>query len=112
MIITEPEDIIDLPLILSTTPSTPPPPTPNSNYLVDERIMFGWYPTLDSEGLYTNGVGELINVGRTVFVNLTTVAEKTSLFKYLDIVTVGVPQAIFINYPIADVSIPTNMESF
>lgn len=35
--------------------------TPNSNYLLDDKIMFGWYPGPESD--------EILETKRDVFVN-------------------------------------------
>ena len=43
------------------------PPTPNSNYLLDDRIMFGWYPGgPDSNGNYSNNITDILSIGRDV----------------------------------------------
>lgn len=88
-------------------------PTPNSNYLINDKIMFGWYPTdPKSHGIYSNNIEHLISTGRNVFINLTTRDERSFLYKYMDVVASKSQNPIFIHYEIEDSKIPTDMKSF
>lgn len=83
-------------------------PTPNANYVLDERIMFGWYPCHNDQ----NNIRDLINTGRNVFVNLTTAEEIDELYHYGWEVLKSVPNPTMIYYPIQDCSLPTDLESY
>lgn len=87
-------------------------PTPNSNYLLDERIIFGWYPTPHSNGLFSNNILDLLKSGRDVFVNLTTFREKNSLYDYQPTVRVFRDNPVFIHYPIEDGGLPSDDVTF
>lgn len=87
-------------------------PTPNANYLIDERIIFGWYPGADNLGLLSNSIDALIATDRNVFVNLTMNIEKNTLFNYTDIVTAKVKDPIFIHYSIDDCGLPKDIDSY
>jgi len=82
----------------------PKNPTPNSNYLINENIMFGWYPGSDNNGSLNNNIHKLIDTGRNVFVNLTT------LFNYINVVSTKVENTILIHYPIDDCGLATFSE--
>lgn len=88
-------------------------PTPNSNYLIDDKIMFGWYPMdPNTQGLCSNNIEQLIKSERNVFVNLTTLEERKNLYKYIDNVISKVNNPIFIHYEIPDQDVPKNLQSF
>ena len=89
-----------------------PNPTPNCNYLLDERIMFGWYPCYTSTGPLSNNVKDILKTGRNVFVNLTSIKERSELYNYIPDVLNVVEAPIFINYPIKDVGLPLDIDSY
>ena len=82
-------------------------PTPNSNYLIDHHMMIN-----ESQGLISNNIDKLLKTGRNVFVNLTTSEEIRTLYNYVPHLKELVSDAIFINYPIPDYSIPDDSNSF
>jgi protein tyrosine phosphatase len=84
------------------------PPTPNCNYLLDERIMFGWYPGPDNNGQCSNSIHDILATGRTVFVNLTSYNEITSLYNYGPSVLTTVRNPIFIYHQMDDGTSPSN----
>lgn len=88
------------------------PPTPNCNYLLDDRIMFGWYPGPDNIGNYSNSIHDVLATGRTVFVNLTSYGEKTCLYNYIPTVIDLVTNPVFIHYAIEDCGLPTDIISY
>lgn len=88
------------------------PPTPNCNYLLDERIIFGWYPGPNAIGLYSNSIHDIVITGCNVFVNLTSHAEKTALYDYVPVVLTTVKNPIFIHYAIEDCDLPTDITSY
>lgn len=87
-------------------------PTPNCNYLLDERLMFGWYPGPEETGLYSNNIYKLLETGRNVFVNLTSKQETKDLYHYIPIVIEKVCDPIFIHYSINDCGLPTDSKSY
>lgn len=92
--------------------SLPNPPTPNCNYLLDERIMFGWYPGPPEHGEMSNDVNAILETGRTVFVNLTSKHEIAILHNYIPCVQNSVFNPIFIHYPIPDQGLPSDLSSY
>jgi len=87
-------------------------PTPNCNYLLDDRIMFGWYPGPDNKGNHSNSIHDILATGRTVFVNLTTHSEKTSLYNYIPAVIDKISDPIFIHYSMDDGGLPVDYNSY
>lgn len=93
-------------------------PTANTNYLLNGRILVGWYPCQDSaqpdaDELFTcNNTSSIINTNRNIYVNLTTKTEKSILYKYIDQVVNSTLNPMFIHYEIEDHNIPTDLESF
>ena len=87
-------------------------PTPNCNYLLDDRIMFGWYPWSTSTGPFSNNIEDILKTGRTVFVNLTSISERCSFFNYIPLVVEKVNAPIFIHYPIEDQGLPSDIDSY
>lgn len=90
-----------------------PGPTPNSNYLLEDRILFGWYVTDPaSSGNYSNNVDLLIKTNRDVFINLTTSAERQGFYDYIPRVKSQIPDAMFLSFEIPDCGIPQDLTSF
>lgn len=93
-------------------------PTANTNYLLTEQILVGWYPCQDStepdaDELFTcNNLSFIIKTNRNIFVNLTTKVEKHRLYKYTDKVISSVTNPIFLHYEIEDKGIPDDITSF
>ena len=93
--------------------SLPPNPTPNANYLVSEQIMFGWYPgSPDDNSPTSNSIEAILKTERDVFVNVTSVPERSCYTNYVPNVLQSVPNPIFLYYPINDSQIPEDMDSF
>lgn len=87
--------------------------TPNSNPLsYDEpNIMFGWYPTYNVKGVYTNDIETLVSkYGINVFVNLTEHEE--NLNRYDNYLRKNYPYTIMINFPIPNSGIPKDLNLF
>lgn len=96
-----------------TTASPTPPPTPNSNFLLRDKILFGWYPTdPSSSGIYSNNIDSILKTGREVFVNLTTSHERAQLYNYIPRVKECVKNPIFLSFEIPDLGIPQDLPEF
>lgn len=87
-------------------------PTPNANYLLDERIMFGWYPSPNNDGILSNDIHALLNTRRTAFVNLVSMEERSVLFDYTSTVMKQTNKPIFIYYEIPDQGLPNDLNSY
>ena len=93
-------------------------PTANTNYLLSDQILVGWYPCADSsepdaDELFTcNNITSILKTNRNIFVNLTTKIEKKKLHKYMDQVVNAVSNPIFIHYEIDDHNIPVDNVGF
>ena len=71
------------------------------SYFIQDKALFGSFPTINSANeLYSNNVN--------IFVDLTTDKEKTTLDKYYE----ELQNITYINYPIDDRKIPTDIKSF
>ena len=71
------------------------------SYFIKDKALFGSYPTLER-------ARELVDNGVSVFIDLTTESEKTTLDKYYD----NINDITYINYEIIDRRIPTNIQEF
>src|SRR4030043_2442645 len=85
-------------------------PTHNANYLITPQIIFCQYPSSPEEKyLYDNPIDKLLETQRDVFVNATTIDERKSQFDYISYVKERKTDVIFIDYPIEDGTIPTDV---
>lgn len=89
-------------------------PTDNCNYLLDERLMFGSYPTPAKplNTLNSNGIDHILTTHREVFVNLVTPTENQRLYDYPETVRKVIVNPLFIYYPIDDDDIPHDLIRF
>ena len=99
--------------IMNSIQDRPSPPTPNSNYLLGNRILFGWAPSQPgSTGQYSNNIELLVQTNRDVFVNLMTSQETQTLYNYVPFVKSSKPDTVFLSYEIPDCGIPHDKSSF
>lgn len=98
---------------LETSKSHLENPTPNCNYILSKRLMFGYYPGQPGlDGLFDNAIDKLLEVGCDVFVNTVPALEKKGLYDYVPYVKEHKSKSIFIDYPIEDGDVPVNTKSF
>ena len=71
------------------------------SYFIKDKALFGSYPTVER-------ARELVDNGVSVFIDLTTESEKTTLDNYYD----NINDITYINYEIIDRRIPTNIQEF
>jgi hypothetical protein len=80
-------------------------PSPNSNYVLDDQLLVGWYPTVELD--------QILTTDRDVFVSLVTINERTQLGFYESLVIKKSQKPVsFIHYPIEDLGIPSDPHSF